>query len=65
MPDVSNGRREEDRRHSAHTPAHTVVAKGAEVHALLEGEDFTHGLHLAFDAACRGTMKCAAFQGAA
>lgn len=65
MPDVSNGRCEEDRRHPTHTPAHAVVAKGAEVHALLEGEDFTHGLHLAIDAACSGTMKRAAFQGVA
>lgn len=64
MRDVSCGRREEHRRHSAHALALAVVAQGAEVHALLEEDDLAHGLHLEVDAACSGTMKCAAFQGA-
>lgn len=65
MRDVSNGRLEEDRRHSSHALGHAVVAQGAEVHALLEEDDLAHGPHLAAGAACSGTMKCAAFQGAA
>lgn len=65
MRDVSDGRLEEDRRHSSLALGHAVVAQGAEVHTLLEEDDLAHGLHLAVGAACSGTMKCAAFQGAA
>jgi hypothetical protein len=65
MRDVSAGRLEEDRHHPSHALRHAVVAKGAEVHVLLEEDDLAHGLHLAGGAACSGTMKCAAFQGAA
>lgn len=65
MPDVISSRSEEDRRHSAQAMAHAVVAQGAEVHTLLEEDDLAHGLHLEVGAACSGTMKCAAFQGAA
>lgn len=65
MPDVSNGRLEEDRRHAFHALSHAVVAQGGEAHALLEKNDLAHSLHLAGGAACCGTMKCAAFQGVA
>jgi len=63
MPDVSNGRREEDRRHPAHTLDHAVVAQGAEVHALLEEEDLAHGPHLGAADGRGETMKRSLFQG--
>lgn len=58
-------RREEHGDHAAHAPFGIEAAKRAEAHALLEMDDLAHGLHLAGGATCSGTMKCAAFQGAA
>jgi hypothetical protein len=58
-------RREEHGDHTAHAPIDIEGAKRAEAHAVLEMDDLAHGLHLATGAACSGTMKCAAFQGAA
>lgn len=65
MREVASRREKEDRHYSANATTRAVVAKGAEPHLLLEVDDLAHGLHLAIDAACSGTMKCAAFQGSA
>ncbi|WP_448130689.1 hypothetical protein [Stenotrophomonas rhizophila] len=58
-------RREEHGDYSADTPIGIEAAKRGEAHALLEKDDLAHGPHLAVGAACSGTMKCTAFQGAA
>lgn len=57
-------RREERGDHTAHAPIDIEGAKRAEAHAVLEMDDLAHCLHLATGAACGGTMKCAALQGA-
>jgi len=58
-------RREEHGDHTAQASIGIKGAKRAEAHAVLEMDDLAHCLHLAVGAACSGTMKCAAFQGAA
>ena len=58
-------RREEHGDHTAYAPIDIECAKRDEAHAVLERDDLAHVLHLATSAARSGTMKCAAFQGAA
>ncbi len=58
-------RREENGDHTAHASNGIEGAKCTEAHAVVEKDDLAHSPHLAGGAACCGTMKCAAFQGAA
>lgn len=64
MADTRPDWREEHRHHAAQAFPFAVLAKGGELHALLELDYVAHGSHLVAARPCAGTMKCSAFQGA-
>lgn len=55
--------REEDGHHTSAPPLCIEGAQRGEAHALLEQDDFAHGLHLVSVRGHGETMKCSLFRG--